>query len=314
MGKYIARRILIIIPTLFGISVIVFSMIHFIPGDPIAIMFGRNPDPEQIALIRSLYNLDKPVILQYFYWISNILRGDMGQSISRGLPVATLIVERMPRTLILTVFSTFFALIISLPGGIISAAKQNTWWDFTISSGSLILLSMPGFWKGILAILIFSVTLRWFPTTGYASISEGLLNFLHHITLPTIALGTSLAAVSMRILRSSLLEVLRQDYITVARAKGLQEKVVLYRHALRNALIPTLTVVGMQIGYLFGGTIIIERVFSFPGLGLLLLSSFNARDYPLIQGQILIFAFTFVFINLITDILYSVINPRIRYN
>ncbi len=314
MWAYLGRRILILIPTLILVSIIVFSVIQFIPGDPVQAMFGMDPMPEQIEQVRRLYHLDEPVPVQYLLWAGNMLRGDMGESISRRRPVAGMIAERLPRSMLLAGASILVALVMALPIGVISAAKQNTWWDFTLSAGALVSLSMPGFWKGILGLLIFSVMLGWFPTSGWAPLREGIGTVLYHLVLPSLALGTGLAAVGVRILRSSLLEVLRQEYITVARSKGLTERVVLYRHALRNALIPTITIVGMQIGYLLGGSIIIEQVFSYPGMGLQLIQALTARDYPLIQGQILIFATFFVLVNLATDLLYGVINPKIRYN
>ncbi|HHY93881.1 MAG TPA: ABC transporter permease [Firmicutes bacterium] len=314
MFRYTVRRLVLAIPTLIGVSVVIFSVIHLIPGDPIAMMFGREPDPEGIARVRAYYHLDRPVYIQYFLWLGGLVKGYLGSSIRFGTPVTQLIVERMPPTLALTIAGAIVSLLVAVPLGILSAARQNTSADLGLTSFSLVWLSMPDFWKGILFVLCFAVFLRIFPVGGYVPVSQGVWGFLIHLIMPAIAVGSSLGAVTMRMLRSSILEVLRQEYITVARAKGLSERVVLYRHALRNALIPTVTVVGMQIGYLLGGTIIIERVFSYPGMGMQLLSAITARDYPLIQGQLLVFAVLFVGVNLLTDLAYSIIDPKIRHS
>jgi len=313
MGKYIIKRLLMAIPTLIGISVIVFLIIHFVPGDPIQLMFGKAPDPVQIQYLRHLYGLDKPLYLQYFIWINNVLHGRLGHSIQLGIPVTNLIMERFPRTIFLCLTGIIISVCISFPTGIIAAWKHNKWQDLTISTICLILISVPSFWLGILLIIVFAVYFHLLPAIGYISPSVNFLEFIKHMILPSITLGASLAAVSARVLRVSLLEVLSQDYIVLARSKGCPEKRVLFIHALRNALIPTITVVGMQSGYLLGGAIVIERVFAYPGMGLLLVRSVFERDYPLVQAIILIFAVTFVVVNLITDIIYVFIDPKIRY-
>lgn len=313
MWRYIVKRIIMIIPTLLIISVVVFSVIHLIPGDPVQLMFGRTPDPVQIEYLRHLYGLDKPLYTQYFVWLNNILHGNLGKSIQLQIPVTELIMERFPRTIFLCLTGIIISVLVSFPTGIIAAWRHNKWQDLTISTFCLILISIPSFWLGILLIMVFAVYFHLLPAIGYISPSVNFLEFLKHIILPSIALGATLAAVSARVLRISLLDVLSQDYISLARAKGAPEKKVLFVHALRNALIPTITVVGMQSGYLLGGVIVIERVFAYPGVGLLLVRSVFERDYPLIQAIILVFAVTFVLVNLITDIVYAFIDPKIRY-
>lgn len=313
MWRYILGRLLAALPTLFGVTVIAFLIVHLIPGDPIQVMFGTEPDPVVMERMRSLYGLDQPLPIQYLTWLKNMLTGNMGTSIRLNQPIGGMILERLPRTLLLTLSATCLSLIIALPAGVLAAYRRNSWLDLSITGGSLLGMATPSFWQGIMLLILFAVVWPLFPLGGWVDPSADLKGFLIRLVLPSITLGTSLAAVSARILRSAMLEVLRQEYITVARAKGLQERKVILAHALRNALIPTLTVVAMQIGYLMGGTIVIERVFAFPGLGLLLHSAVQERDYPLIQAQVLVFASFFVLVNLVTDLLYSAIDPRIRY-
>jgi peptide/nickel transport system permease protein len=311
--KYVLGRLLAAIPTLFGVTVIAFLIVHLIPGDPVMVMFGSEPDPIVMERLRALYGLDKPLPVQYFTWLKNMLSGNMGHSIRLNQPIIEMIAERLPRTLILTISATVLSLLIALPAGVLAAYRQNSWLDLSITGGSLLGMATPGFWQGIMLLILFAVYWPILPLGGWADPGVDFPGFLARLVLPSITLGTSLAAVSTRILRSSMLEVLKMEYVTVARAKGLHERRVILKHALRNALIPTLTVVAMQIGYLMGGTIVIERVFAYPGLGLLLLSAVQERDYPLIQAQILVFASFFVAVNLITDLFYSLIDPRIRY-
>jgi peptide/nickel transport system permease protein len=311
--KYIMHRLLLAIPTLFGVTVITFLIVHLIPGDPITVMFGQFPDPVGIQRLKAYYGLDRPLAVQYFVWLKHMLTGDMGNSIRLNQPIAGMIVERLPRTFTLTIAATLFSFVVSLPAGILSAYRRNSWIDLGITGGSLIGMATPSFWLGILLLILFSVYWPVFPLGGYVEPSQSLSGFLIRLVLPSLTLGLSLAATSSRVLRSAMLEVLRQEFVTVARAKGLTEGTVLLKHSLRNAMIPTVTMVAMQVGYLLGGTVVIERVYAYPGLGLLLLSSVNERDYPLIQAQILVFATFFVLVNLITDLLYTLIDPRVRY-
>ncbi len=311
---YIIKRILSMFFMIIIISIIIFFIIKLIPGDPIQIMFGDSPDQIQIQKIRDLYGLDQPFIKQYFIWFGNLVKGDWGTSIILGKPVLSLIMERLPRTAILATLSIIISSILGIVFAVISAAKNNSLLDLGISTLSFVSLSMPQFWFGILLILFFGVTLRILPTSGYVDPSQGIMDSIKTLILPVAALVASQTAVIVRIQRSSLLDCLNQDYITLARSKGCSEPRVLYIHALRNSLIPTATIIGMRIGYLLGGVVVIERVFAFPGMGTLLISSLFQRDYPIIQGVMLVFSSIVVFVNFITDFLYKVIDPRIRYN
>jgi peptide/nickel transport system permease protein len=302
------------IPVLLGVTILVFLMVRLIPGDPISMMMGKVSDPVVLEALRERYGLDRPPVVQYFEWLGGILRGDLGYSISNGEPVRARIAERLPRTLYLLAGAISVALVVSVPGGIAAAAKHNTWADMSITTATLVLMSLPRFWVGILLILVFAVATGLLPATGFAYPREGLVEFVSYLVMPSLALGTAQAALIIRVLRSNMLDTLRQDYITLARAKGAWESRVLFIHALRNAAIPVITIAALEVGYMLGGSIVVERVFAYPGMGYLLLTAINLRDYPLIQGIILTFALLFLFVNLLTDLLYSVIDPRIRYS
>ncbi len=313
MGKYILRRILYGLITLVGISVIIFSIIHLIPGDPIQIMFGRNPNPELIALAKKHYGLDKPVITQYFIWFGKLLKGDLGQSIIRRTPVVELLLPRIGRTISLTLLGIVFSVAIAIPTGIIAAWRHNTWTDFGVSSISLLLISVPEFWIGIVFMIIFSVWLGIFPTSGYIPPFEDFVGWLKILILPALTVASVIAAQTTRMIRANMIEVMSLDYITLMRSAGVRQRRLLLIHAFRNAFIPVLTMIGMQIGMLMGGIVIVERVFTFPGLGALLLKTLEERDYPVLQACIMVYAVAFVVINIIIDLLYSVVNPKIRY-
>lgn len=313
MQRYIIRRILGMIPVLFGVSIIVFLMIHLIPGDPISFMLGRVSDPEVIAAARARYGLDQPLPAQYLHWLGQVLQGNLGNSISTGAPVANQVLERLPATLYLLIGGMFVALVLAIPIGVVTASRHNTWTDFGGTTLSLVFMSIPSFWLAILLILLLAVRLGWLPATGYVPPREDFGAFLKCLVMPSLALGLSEAGFIARLMRSSMLDVLSQEYVRVARAKGLRDRNTMYRHALPNALIPVVTVIGIEVGYLLGGVIVIERVFAFPGMGMLTITAITSRDYPLIQGSILIFAVFFLFVNLITDILYGIIDPRVRY-
>ena len=302
------------IPALLGISVFVFLIIHLIPGDPISVMMGRVSDPEVLAALRAQYGLDKPLITQYFVWLGNVVQGNLGYSISTNEPVLSQILERLPRTLYLILGGVSITLLLAVPSGILAAARHNSWIDLGITTLTLILMSIPSFWLAILLILVFAVQFKVLPATGFVDPREGFGDFVRHMVIPSVALGATEAALVARILRSSMLDALRQDYISVARAKGAGERRVLYLHALPNAAIPVVTVFAIEVGYLLGGAIVIERVFAYPGMGLLLITAITTRDYPLIQGTILVFALLFCVVNLLTDIVYTLIDPRIRYD
>jgi len=314
MRKYIYKRLLAIIPVVICLTIIVFLIIHLVPGNPILLMFGYEPDPVQVEAIKELYGLDKPLYQQYFHWISNIIRFDWGKSIHLKEPVWGLIKERLPRTFVLCILGIGLSLLIAIPSGILSAVKHNTFTDLNITTFTLILISIPSFWLGIILVILFAVFIPIFPPGGYIPPEKGLWGSIVSITLPVVVIAAALAASTTRLLRSSLLEVLNEDYIMLARTKGNPNNRVLFIHALRNAFIPVFTTVSMQVAYLLGGEVVIERVFSFPGMGLLLISAIEKRDYPVIQGTILAFTLIVVFVNLITDVLYAAIDPRIKYD
>ncbi len=315
MGSYIARRLLtVFLPTLLGVSLLVFGAMRLIPGNFVDIMLGLGADvsEEQRAAIARSYGLDQPLPIQYAIWLGNAVRGDLGQSLRTGEPVATVIRERLPVTIELAALATLTSLLIAIPAGVISAVRRGGVVDAIARLAALIGLSVPNFLLGTLLILFIS--LRWpvLPTTGFVPLSQGLGENLRSLVLPTISLGALLAASIMRMTRSSLLEELRRDYLTVARAKGLTNRAVVLGHALRNSLIPVITVVGVQTGYLLGGTVIIEQLFALPGVGRLALDAVLQRDYPLVQGTTLFIAAVFVLVNLVTDLIYGVVDPRIR--
>jgi peptide/nickel transport system permease protein len=311
--RYVGVRALKIIPTLLVISFIIFSVTRLIPGDPVAILFGREPDPEVERAMRHRLGLDRPLFLQYVTWVGHICRGDWGESLRLELPVIGMVIERYPRTLSLAAASLVIAGVITLLAGVASVRRPNSWMDMTITIGSLLGISTPSMWLGLLLMIIFSVRLGVLPTSGWVAPSEGLGEYLRHLILPGLTLGLAVAAVMTRMLRSSLLEVLNQDYVALARAKGASEARVIYLHALKNALIPVVTLAAIQIGYTLGGTVIIERVFTYPGIGHLALDSLFSKDYPVIQAVLLSYAFTFILCNLAADILYGFLDPRVRY-
>jgi len=306
MIVFLRRRLLGLISVLFGVITIVFLIIHLVPGDPARIMLGESALPSDVEALRESLGLNRPLIVQYFDFFAKLFQGDLGRSFNTGQPVLSAIIERFPATLILTVASMFFAIIIAVPIGIITAAKRNTVVDNLGMIFSLIGVSMPAFWLGPILILIFSVKLGILPVSGSGSIK--------HLLLPSFSLGFALAAIISRMTRASMIEVLNQDYIRTARAIGVSEKIILLKHALRNAIIPVVTIVGLQFGALLGGVIIIEIIFSWPGIGQLLIPAIMRRDYPLVQGCILFIAVIYIFVNLIVDIIYAYMDPRIKYS
>jgi peptide/nickel transport system permease protein/oligopeptide transport system permease protein len=306
MTTYIARRLLAVIPTLLGVLLAVFLMVRLAPGDPAQLLAGEFATPETLADIRQRFGLDQPWHVQLGLYAANVVRGDLGQSVRTRKPVTYELRQYFPNTLRLTLGAMLVALLIGIPAGIIAATRPGTIFDLLAVLGALIGVSMPVFWFGLMAILIFSVQLGWFPVAGTGT--------LWHLVLPAITLGTSTAAILARMTRSAMLEVLSQDYIRTARAKGLAGRVVIFKHALRNALIPVVTITGLQFGGLLEGAVITETVFAWPGIGQLLVGSILARDYPVVQGAVLLIAVAFILINLIVDLLYGAIDPRIRYD
>lgn len=329
----ILERVLATVPIMFGVAIIVFFFVRLTPGDPVDIMMGQGGSISvgEMEQIRAEFNLDKPLYIQLWYFLRDAAQGDLGYSYVLKRPVTDLIAERLPATIELAVGALFFSLIIAIPIGVISAVRQNSWLDRLSMSGAFVGISMPGFWLGIILILIFSVQLHWLPVQGRIARSAGLVevtgffvldslltgNFaalsssILHLVLPSVTLGAPVAAVIARVLRSSMLETLRSDYVTLARSKGASEWIVVLKHALRNAMIPTITVIGLQVGILLGGNMVIENIFGWPGLGRMVVKAIFDRDFPLIQGAVMVYAFTFVTANLIVDVLYTYLNPRI---
>ena len=314
MGVYIIRRVLGLIPVLILVAVVSFLLIHIIPGDPAAVMLGTDATPHEVEKLREDLGLNEPLHVQFYRWISRVLRGDLGDSFFMGRPVTVALLERLPATILLAVAALFFAVLIGVPAGIIAAIKQNSIIDQLVMIIALIGVSLPSFWIGLNLILIFSVNLRWLPSGGYVPLTENFIDGLRCLLMPAFALGFMQAALIARMTRSSMLEVLRQDYIRTARSKGLAEQVVVGLHALKNAMIPILTVIGTAFGVLLGGAVIVETVFAYPGIGRLVVAAVQRRDYPVIQGALLLISSIYVLVNLLVDILYTLIDPRIKYN
>lgn len=313
MGRYVLRRLIQMIPVLFLVSLIVFSLLHLTPGDPATSMLGEEATPEAVAALRARMGLDDPLPVQYGRWLSSVLQGDMGRSIRSNQPVSEAIIDRLPVTVELSLLSVIISLIIALPAGIIAAMRRNSPLDTTTTVTALLGVSLPNFFLAILLIYVLSLKLGWLPPIGYTPFLDDPIDNLKRMIMPAITLGTGLAAIVMRMTRSSLLEVLDQDYVRTARAKGLTEARVVQRHALRNALIPVATVVGLQIGGLLGGAIITESIFVLPGIGRLLVDSIFQRDFPLVQGVVLFASLAFLLTNLLVDLVYAALDPRIRY-
>ena len=309
MWKYILKRLLMMIPVLLGVTFIVFFIMNMTPGDPAAIILGDQATPEAIAQLRAELRLDDPLPVRYVRYIADMLHGDFGESYKNGISVASQVLDKFPNTAILAVCGIFVALLIGIPVGIISARKQYSALDNVSMILSLIGVSMPVFWLGLLLSLLFALKLGWFPSQG---MGEGFLPLLRSLVLPAVTLGTGSAATVARMTRSSMLEVIRQDYISTARAKGLSEKAITKRHMFRNALIPIVTAVGLQFGHLLGGAMLTETVFSWPGLGRLMIDSLNSKDIPMVLGSVIFMTIMFSFLNLAVDIVYAFIDPRIR--
>lgn len=313
MGSYLIRRLLLTLPVLLGVATAVFFMSHLIPGDTVDALLAESPDPSVQEAMRQYLGLDRPVGQQYVDWLGRALRGDLGQSLITGRAVAGEISRQLPATLELAVTALLLSVLAAIPIGVVSAAYRNSWMDNIGRVVAIFGIATPNFWLGTMLILIFSLWLRWLPSGGYAPLLTQPWESLRYLILPAAALGASLMAGTMRMTRSAMLEVLRQDYVQTARAKGLPNRRVLYGHALRNALIPVLTHIGIQAGRLLGGVVIIEQVFSRPGVGRVALLAIGQRDYPMVQGAVLFITLVFVLVNLAVDLLYSYVNPRIRY-
>jgi peptide/nickel transport system permease protein len=314
VSRYILRRLLLTIPLLLAVSLLTFLLINLAPGDPISTRFGlnlNNLDPGRIEEIRDELGLNDPLPVQYLRYLGDLLRGDMGRSLTTNRPVSEEILLRLPATILLTLAAMLFVVLVAVPLGIISAVKRGSLLDNLSMGGALVGVSMPSFWFGIMLMLLFALKLGWLPTGGRGD--GTVVGGAKALILPAITLGAGLMGLVARLSRSSMLEVLDQDYMRTARAKGLSSRLVLLRHGLRNALIPLVTVIGVQFASLLGGAVIVETIFSWPGMGRMAINAISRRDYPVIMGTVLVFSVVFVLANLIVDILYTIIDPRIRY-
>ncbi|KMM36817.1 nickel ABC transporter permease [Guptibacillus hwajinpoensis] len=309
----IVRRLLQLVLLLFGISFLVFMSMHLAPGDPASIIGGPTATESDLAAIREELGLNRPVLTQYVDYIAGVLHGDLGYSFQNNQSVSSAIMTRFPQTFNLAIASMIVAILIGVPAGIISATKQNSWFDVSSTTVALAGISIPNFWLGAMLILIFSVQLQWLPVGGLSA-PFWTIEGMKQLILPAITLGTASAAMIARMSRSTMLEVIRADYIRTARAKGVRKRAVTWVHALRNAMIPVITVIGLNFGFLLGGTIITEQVFAINGVGRLMIDAIAARDFPVVQGTVLLVATLFVVVNLIVDIVYAVIDPRISYD
>ncbi len=312
MTAFLARRIALIAPTLFFVSLLIFGLQQLLPGDPAAAMAGEEQDPTFVAFLRAKYHLNEPVPVRYWLWVMGVARGDFGESIRIKRPVKDLILEKLPVTGELAGLAMLVALVIGVPAGIIAAVKHDTAIDYGATMAALWGLSIPNFWLGILMILLFSVTLGWLPASGFVTPAESLKQNLLTLIMPAFVLGNAIAAVMMRHTRSAMLQVLSADYVRTARAKGLSQASVILRHALRNALIPVVTLGALEFGGLLSGAVLTEQVFTIPGFGKLIVDAVFNRDYAVVQGVVLCTAFAYIMLNLFADIAYALINPRLR--
>jgi peptide/nickel transport system permease protein len=312
VGKYLAKRLASILPTLFFVTILIFGLQQLLPGDPAMVLAGEDQDPTVIAYLRQRMHLDQPLPVQYFYWLGGVVQGDLGESLRIQKPVTELILEKLPVTIQLAVMAMLIALAIGITAGVTSAVLKDTVWDYAANIFALWGLSTPNFWLGIMFILFFSVQLGWFPASGYVSPFEDLKANLAAMIMPAFVLGNAIAAVLMRHTRSAMLQVLNSDYVRTARAKGLHERSVILKHALRNALIPIITLGALEFGTLLSGAVLTEQVFSIPGFGKLIVDAVFNRDYAVVQGVVLFTATAYISLNLLADLAYFLVNPRMR--
>ena len=313
MGAYLLRRALQALGVLLGVSVLVFAIIHLVPGDPVRLALGTRFDQETYDALRSRAGLDQPLLQQYVSWLGGVVQGDFGVSFRSGQTVLSMVTERLPATLSLAGAAVVVALLIALPLGVLSAIRQGSRTDTIATAISQFGISVPDFWMGILLILLFSLTLGWLPASGYVGLSEDPLEWAKRLILPGVTVGVVSGAVLTRFVRSSVLESLRQDFVRTAQSKGLSERRIIREHVLPNALVPVITVTGLQLAYLLSGVVVVEAVFAWPGLGQLALDAVQDRDYPVLQGAVMLFAGFFLLVNLLVDLLYAVVDPRIQY-
>ncbi|MBP6854371.1 MAG: ABC transporter permease [Rhodoferax sp.] len=312
MFEYFIRRLLTIVPTLVFVSMLIFGLQQLLPGDPAVVLAGEDQDPAVVAYLRAKLHLDEPLPVRYAYWVGGVLQGDLGESIRNQMPVTELILQKLPVTLQLAVMAMLVALFIGIPAGVVSAVGRGTAWDYAANLFALWGLSTPNFWLGILMILLFSVQLGWLPASGYESPFVDLQANLAAMVMPAFVLGNAIAAVLMRHTRSSMLQVLGADYVRTARAKGLSERVVVLKHALRNALTPIITLGALELGTLLSGAVLTEQVFTIPGFGKLVVDAVFNRDYAVVQGVVMVTATTYIVLNLLADMAYFLVNPRLR--
>jgi peptide/nickel transport system permease protein len=312
VGEFLVQRTAISAVTLLVISLIVFTGVRLIPGDPARVLAGTDADESGLEEIRQKYGLKDPIPVQYLRWVGLALRGDLGESIRTREPVVRLVAQKLPITLELACAALGVALLIAIPTGVFAAVRRNSVWDYLVSGVSLCGLSVPNFWLGIMLILLFSVRFRWLPASGFVSLFQDPLGNVQRMLMPSAVLGTALAAVLMRQTRNSMIEVLSADYVRTAYSKGLATGAVVFRHAIRNGLIPVVTILGLQMGALISGAVVTEQIFVVPGFGRLIVEAVFTRDYPVVQGVVLITASAYVLINLLVDVSYSLLNPRIR--
>ena len=312
MLRFLVRRIATIVPTLIFVSMLIFGLQQLLPGDPAVVLAGEDRDPNVVAYLREKMHLDAPLPMRYLFWIDGVLHGDLGESLRMQKPVLALILEKLPVTLELGCLAMVIALVIGIPAGIVSAVWRNSAWDYAANAVALWGLSTPNFWLGIMLILLFSVTLGWLPASGFVSPFEDLKANLAALIMPAFVLGNAIAAVLMRHTRSAMLQVLSSDYVRTARAKGLSERSVILKHALRNALIPVITLGALELGTLLSGAVLTEQVFTIPGFGKLIVDAVFNRDYAVVQGVVLFTATAYIVLNLLADIAYVVVNPQIR--
>lgn len=312
MSSLLARRLLQLVPTVVILSLIIFSLQHLLPGDPALVLAGENPDEATLAAVRAQYHLDQPMFVQYLFWVKGVMSGDLGESMRHNRPVLDLILLKLPVTLQLAVMGIVVALILGIAGGVISALRQNSTVDYATNVVSLAGISVPNFWLGIMLILFFSVHLGWLPASGFVSPWEDLKMNLSTTIMPAFVLGTAIAGVIMRHTRSAMLQALESDYVRTARAKGLSEWVVVFKHAMRNALTPIITLGALEFGALLSGAVLTEQIFTIPGFGKLIVDAVFTRDYSVVQGVVLVTSLFYIILNLLADIGYILVNPRLR--
>jgi peptide/nickel transport system permease protein len=312
MLNLFGKRLLQLIPTLFFVSVIIFSLQHLLPGDPALVMAGEERDPAVIEQIRQQYHLDRSLPVQYVYWVKGVLSGDLGESMRLKVPVLSLIAQKLPVTLQLASMAIIIALVVGVGAGIVSAVKKDSAWDYAANGFALWGISTPNFWLGIMLIFLFSVKLGWLPASGYVRLSEDWRASFASTIMPAFVLGNAIAAILMRHTRSAMLQVLESDYVRTARAKGLLERTVIFKHAMRNALTPVITLGALEFGTLLSGAVLTEQVFTIPGFGKLIVDAVFNRDYAVVQGVVLVTATTYVILNLLADMAYILVNPRLR--